>query len=78
MKFLKIHKNMKEKLQIVSPDVMRVKRSYLFEFFLPQAVCKAGWVALLVQIHLHELLYGQLTGGCFPKLDEPNEGEVAG
>lgn len=41
---------------------------YLLELFLPQAVGKAGRVALLVQIHLHELLDGQLAGGRVPEL----------
>lgn len=44
--------------------------SYLLEFLLPQSVCEAGRVALLVQIHLHELLDGQLTGGRVPELHQ--------
>lgn len=42
------------------------------EFFLPQSVCKAGRVTLLVQIHLHELFDGQLTSGCVLKLYQSN------
>lgn len=37
-------------------------------FFLLQSGCKTRWVTLLVQIHPHELLDGQLAGGCLLKL----------
>lgn len=49
--------------------------SYLLELLLPQSVCEAGRVALLVQIHLHELLDGQLTGGRVPKLHQSETGQ---
>lgn len=51
---------------------------YLKGFFLLQSGCKAGRVALLVQIHLHELFDGQLTGGRFLKLYQSDAAQSAG
>lgn len=46
------------------------KYSYLLVFLLPQSVHEGRWVTLSVEIHLHELLDGQLTGGRFPKFHQ--------
>lgn len=56
-------------------NVCSSSSSYLLELLLPQSVCEAGRVALLVQIHLHELLDGQLTGGRVAKLHQPDTGQ---
>lgn len=46
------------------------KYSYLLVFFLPQSVHEGRWVTLSVEVHLHELLDGQPTGGRFPKFHQ--------
>ena len=49
--------------------------SYNFDFLLDQTLCEAGRVTLLLQIHLHELLDGQLTGGRVLKLYQSDAGK---
>lgn len=46
----------------------------LIVFYLPQPAGEAGRVALLVQVHLHELFDGQLTAGRGVKLRQSNTG----
>lgn len=33
---------------------------------------EGGWVALLLQVHLHELIDGELAGGCVLELCQPD------
>lgn len=46
------------------------KYTYLLEFVLPQSVREGRRVTLLVEIHLHELIDGQLTSRRFSKFHQ--------
>lgn len=48
---------------------------YLADFLLLQASGEAGRVTLLVQVHLHELLDGQLAGRRVLELHQPDVGQ---